>query len=171
MIDVQRDAPNIAKLAVQVNKFVNILDDKLRDDTYHFGLTEFTKLIKLMNLTYLESKHHANGDTAKINLDDMTADRFMTNERYDVKIGFDTYPKKSLLTYPSSTLVNLLAITKGPFLIIDDLGDPFLNADLGHDLTFQFKLAASGNVIGLEAYEMTINKKITASFNEIKKMF
>ena len=170
MIDVQRDAPNIAKLAVQINKFVNILNDKLKDDNYHFGLTEFTKLIKLMNLTYLESKRQADGDTAKINLDAMTAEQFMKNEKYEVNIGFDTYPQKSFLTYPSVTMVNLLAITDGT-LIIDDLGNPFLNADLGDNLTFQFKLAASGNVIGLEAYEMAINQKIAASFNEIKKLF
>lgn len=170
MIDIQSWIPNVTDLTIQINKFVNTLDDKLEDQRYHFELADFKKLLTIIEMYYLDSKRHANGRRYLINLDEMQADSFMSNDRYEVRIGFATYPAHCFITYPSTTIVSLTAETDGTMLI-DNLGYAKTTNSFDDKLHFQFNLPVANDTLGLEAHSILFFNKTKDCFTEIKKLF
>lgn len=170
MIDVQSWIPNVTDLAIQINKFVNILDDKLEDQRYHFEIADFKKLLTRIERYYLDSERHAHGRRYLINLDEMQKEPFMSNDRYEVQIGFATYPVHCFITYPSTTIVSLTAETDGTMLI-DNLGYAKTTNGFDDKLHFQFNLPVANDTLGLEAHSILFFNKTKDCFTEIKKLF
>lgn len=170
MIDVQSWIPNVTDLAIQINKFVSILDDKLEDQRYHFELADFEKLLTIIERYYLDSERHAHGRRYLINLAELQKEPFMSNDRYEVRISFATYPKHCFITYPSTTIVSLTAETDGTMLI-DNLGYAKTTNSFDDKLHFQFNLPVANDTLGLEAHSVLFFAKTKDCFTEIKKLF